>query len=135
MKTHVVLLTLLLFVVSPSFAAVKAHRVSLLELSSSPKDYEGQFIETSGTLLQTAPSYFPKPVFMLSNGVEKVRVSSWLPLEVAPAPRGMSRQRKKVMSDLIGKKVTVTGKVVLENGKPFIEVKDAKSVESQDGHK
>lgn len=130
MKTHIIFLTVLLSMASPSFSAAgEAHRVSLLELSASPEDYEGQLIETSGTLLQTAPSYFPKPVFMLSNGAEKVRVSSWLPLEVAPAPKGFNRQRKKVMSDLIGKQVSVTGKVVLENGRPFIEVKDGNTVE------
>lgn len=104
-------------------------RVGLFELSSVYKEYEGKAIETGGMLLQMAPSYFPKPVFMISNGIEKVRVSPWLPLEAAPAPRGMNRPRKKVMSDFIGKKVTVTGKVVLEDGKPFIEVKSGKAVE------
>lgn len=128
MKPHLIFITLLLFMASPSFsAAVKTHRVSLLELSSSPDDYEGQFIETSGTLLQTAPSYFPKPVFMLSNGVEKVRVSAWLPLEVALAPKGFNKPRKKVMSDLLNKYLTVSGKVVLEDGRPVIEVKDGKT--------
>lgn len=128
MKTHIIFLALLLSMTGPSSsAAVTAHRVTLLELSASPKDYEGQLIETSGVLLQTAPAYFPKPVFMLSNGVEKIRVSSWLPLEVAPAPRGMNRPRKKVMSDLIGKQVIVTGKVVLADGRPVIEVTDAKT--------
>ncbi len=130
MKTHVIFVTLLLSMASPSFAAaVKAHRVSLLELSSSPNDYEGQFIETSGILLQTAPSYFPKPVFMLSNGVEKIRVTAWLPLEVAPAPKGFNKPRRKVMSDLLNIYVTVSGKVVLEDGRPVIEVKDAKLLE------
>ena len=127
MKTHIIFLALLLSMASPSYSvAGKAHSVTLFELSASPKDYEGQLIETGGVLLQTAPSYFPMPVFMLSNGVEKIRVSSWLPLEAAPAPRGMNRPRKKVMSDLIGKHVSVTGKVVLFVWKPFIEVKSAK---------
>lgn len=104
-------------------------RVGLFELSSVYEEYEGKTIEAGGMLIQTATSYFPKPVFMLSNGVEKVRVSPWLPLEASPAPRGMNRPRKNVMSDFIDKKVTVTGKVVLEDGKPFVEVRNAKAID------
>lgn len=103
--------------------------VGLFELSSEPKDYDGKSIETGGLLIQTSPSYFPKPVFMLTNGIERVRVSAWLPLEVAPVPKGFNRQRKKVMSDLLNKYVNVSGKVVLEDGKPFIEVKNGKASE------
>lgn len=104
-------------------------RVGLFELSSDYKGYESKTIETLGILSQTSPSYFKKPVFIITNGIDKVRVSSWLPLEAAPAPRGINRQRKKAMSDMIGKYVNVTGRVVLEDGKPFIEVKDAKALE------
>lgn len=104
-------------------------RVGLFELSSDPKSYEGKIIETGGLLIQTSPAYFPKPVFMLTNGVDKIRVSSWLPLEVAPSPKGFKKQRKKVMSDFLDKYVSISGRVVLEDGKPFIEVKDAKILE------
>lgn len=100
--------------------------VGLFELSSDSKGYEGKSIETGGLLTQTSPSYFPKPVFMLTNGVDRVRVSSWLPLEVAPSPKGFKKQRKKVMSDFLDKYVIISGKVVLDDGKPMIEVKDAK---------
>lgn len=101
-------------------------RVGLFELSSDPKTYEGKSIETGGLLIQATPSYFPKPVFMLTNGVDKIRVSSWLPLEVAPSPKGLKKQRKKVMSDFLDKYVSISGKVVLEDGKPVIEVMNAK---------
>ncbi len=100
--------------------------VGLFELSSDPKSYEGKSIETGGLLIQTTPSYFPKPVFMITNGVDKIRVSSWLPLEVAPSPKGLKKRRGKVMSDFLDKYVTISGKVVLEDGKPMIEVKNAK---------
>lgn len=104
-------------------------RVSLFELSSDPKGYEGKDIEIGGLLIQTSPSYFPKPVFMITNGTDKVRVSAWLPLEVAPSPKGLKKHRKKVMSDFLGKYVIISGKVVLEDGRPVIEVKNAKAVE------
>lgn len=101
-------------------------RVGLFELSSDPKSYEGKVIETGGLLIQTTPSYFPKPVFMLTNGVDKIRVSPWLPLEVAPSPKGLKKRRGKVMSDFLDKYVTISGKFVLEDEKLFIEVKNAK---------
>ena len=104
-------------------------RVGLFELSSDPKSYEGKVIETGGLLIQTTPSYFPKPVFMLTNGVDKIRILSWLPLEVAPSPKGFKKRRGKVMSDFLDKYVTISGKVVLQDGKPFIEVKNAKLLE------
>lgn len=108
---------------------VGAQRVGLFELSSDPKGYEGKDIEVGGLLIQTSPSYFPKPVFMITNGTDMVRVSAWLPMEVAPSPKGLKKQRKKVMSDFLGKYVIISGKVVLEDGKPFVEVKNAKAVE------
>lgn len=107
----------------------KESKAGIFELSSDPKGYEGKDIETGGLLTQTSPSYFPKPVFMITNGADKVRVSPWLPLEVAPSPKGFKKQRKKVMSDFLDKYVIISGKVVLEDGKPFIEVKNAKAVE------
>lgn len=106
-----------------------AQRVGLFELSSDPKSYEGKTIETGGLLIQTSPAYFPKPVFMITNGVDKIRVSSWLPLEVAPAPKGLKKRRGKVMSDFLDKYVSISGRVVLEDGRPLIEVKDAKIME------
>lgn len=112
-----------------------AQRVGLFELSSDPKGYEGKDIEVGGLLIQTSPSYFPKPVFMITNGTDKVRVSAWLPMEVAPSPKGLKKQRKKVMSDFLGKYVIISGKVVLEDGRPVIEVKDGKAVEHQDRQK
>ncbi|MDO8444961.1 MAG: TlpA disulfide reductase family protein [Deltaproteobacteria bacterium] len=105
---------------------VEELRVGLFELSSDHKSYEGKAIETGGLLIQTTLSYFPKPVFMLTNGVDKIRILPWLPLEVAPSPKGLKKQRKKVMSDFLDKYVNISGKVVLEDGKPLIEVKDAK---------
>jgi peroxiredoxin len=104
-----------------------AQRVGLFELSSDPKSYEGKIIETGGLLIQASPAYFPKPVFMLTNGADRVRVSAWLPLEVAPSPKGLRKQRKKVMSDFLDKYVIISGKVVLEDGRPLIEVKDART--------
>lgn len=101
----------------------------IFELSSDPKGYEGKDIEIGGLLIQTSPSYFPKPIFMITNGTDKVRVSSWLPLEVAPSPKGLKKHRKKVMSDFLDKYVIISGKVALADGKPFIEVKNAKAVE------
>ena len=114
---------------------VGAQRVGLFELSSDPKGYEGKDIEVGGLLIQTSPSYFPKPVFMITNGTDKVRVSAWLPMEVAPSPKGLKKQRKKVMSDFLGKYVIISGKVELEDGRPVIEVKDGKAVENQDSQK
>lgn len=101
--------------------------VNLSELSSDPKKFEGKVITTGGILIQTTPSYFPKPIFMITNGVDKVRVSSWLPLEVAPSPKGLKKQRRKVMSDFLDKYVIISGRVVLEDGRPLIEVRDAKA--------
>lgn len=101
--------------------------VNLSELSSNPKKFEGKVITTGGRLIQTSPSYFPRPIFMITNGVDKVRVSSWLPLEVAPSPKGFKKQRRKVMSDFLDKYVSISGRVVLEDGRPLIEVKDAKT--------
>lgn len=103
--------------------------VSIFELSSDPKTYEGKEIEISGVLIQTSPSYFPTPMFAITNGSDKVRVSAWLPLEVAPSPKGLKIERKKVMSDFLDKYVIIFGKVVLEDGKPMIEVKDARAVD------
>ena len=113
----------------PQGRGVGELRVGLFELSSDPKGYEGKDIKIGGLLIQTSPSYFPKPVFMITNGTDKVRVSAWLPLEVAPSPKGLKKQRKKVMSDFLDKYVIISGKVVLEDGKPYIEVKNAKEVE------
>ncbi len=118
----------------PSPSLVKRGRegefgVGLFELAAEPKSYEGKTIETGGKLIQTSPAYFPKPIFMITNGIDKIRVSSWLPLEVAPSPKGFKKRRGKVMSDFLDKYVTISGKVVLEDGKLSIEVKDAKILE------
>ena len=113
----------------PQGRGVGELRVGLFELSSDPKGYEGKDIEVGGLLIQTSPSYFPKPVFMITNGTDKVRVSAWLPMEVAPSPKGLKKQRKKVMSDFLDKYVIISGKVVLEDGRPVIEVKDGKLLE------
>lgn len=111
----------------PQGRGVGELRVGLFELISDASIYEGKEIETGGLLIQTSPSYFPKPVFMITNGTDKVRVSPWLPLEVAPSPKGFKKQRKKVMSDFLDKYVIISGKVVLEDGRPLIEVKDGKT--------
>jgi len=66
---------------------------------------------------------------MITSRVGKVRVSPWLPLEVAPSPKGLKKHRKKIMSDVIDKYVTISGRVVLEDGKPLIEVKSAEIAE------
>lgn len=104
-------------------------RAGIHELISNPKDYEGKNIATGGLLIQTSPSYFPRPVFMITNGADKIRVSSWLPLEVAPAPKGFKKQRKKVMSNFLDKYVIISGKVTSEDGQLFIEVKSGKTAE------
>lgn len=102
-------------------------RAGIHELISNPKYYEGKVVMTGGLLLQTSPAYFPKPVFMITNGADKIRVSAWLPLEVAPSPKGLKKQKKIVMSDFLDKYVIISGKVVLEDGRPLIEVKDGKT--------
>lgn len=103
--------------------------INLSELSSDPKKFEGKTIEIGGKLIQMSSSYFPKPIFALTNGTDIVRVTPWLPLEVAPSPKGLKKKRRDVMSDFLDKDVTLSGKIVLEAGKPLIEVNKAKTAE------
>lgn len=104
-------------------------RLGIFELASDINRLEGQNIVIGGGLVQTSPLYFPNPAFMLTNGTDKVQVSPWLPLETAPPPRGSGKKRKQVMSDFLGRYVTVSGKVASKEGKLFVEVKHAKAFE------
>jgi peroxiredoxin len=98
-------------------------RVGLAELARNPKRFEGTAIRTGGLLAPATATYFPQGRFLLTNGQDRVAVSAWLPLEVTPSPPHLKKKpAKAVMSDLLGRYVSIEGRVRLEGGQPRIEV-------------
>ena len=102
-----------------------AERTGLHEITEEPKRFVGKEVIVGGLLAPGGATYFPSPRFALTNGKDKVRVSPWLPIEVAPGPPGVKKRARPTMSEVLGKYAVVTG--VVREGKEglYIEVKQA----------
>ena len=100
-------------------------RVGLYEIAEEPKRFAGKEIVTGGILAPGGNTYFPSPRFLLTNGTDKIQVSPWLPIEVAPGPPGFKKRPRPTMAEVLGKYAVVTG--VVREGKEglYIEVKQA----------
>lgn len=98
--------------------------VGVFELAENGGVYVGKEVSLSGTLMPGPSAYFPKPVFRLSNGIDSVLVTPWLPVEtVRPLPE--VKGKPMVMSRLLNKFVTVRGRVFKTDKGIAVKVSEA----------
>lgn len=100
-----------------------AAHTGLRELVRAPGEFDGKVVRTGGLLTTGGGPYFPEPRFAITNGLDRLTVSPWLPVEVAPRPPQARRgPAKPVMSELLGRYVSLEGRLRLVDGQPLLEV-------------
>lgn len=100
-----------------------AAQTGLRNLVRTPSDFEGKAIKTGGLLSPGGGPYFPNPRFLITNGIDRLAVSAWLPVEVAPTPpQARHGAAKDLMSDWQGRYVSLEGRLRKIDGQPLLEV-------------
>lgn len=106
-------------------------KVELSALAAEPAKMEGRRVEAEGTLENAGGNYFNdlRPVLRDGRGGE-IAVGAWLPLGVPP-PRsgGQAAKRPRLMSDLLGKKVRLSGVWEKTEGGYLLRVERDKLIE------
>lgn len=85
--------------------------MEISKLAGSPAGMEGRRVEMTGTLDNAGANYFTdlRPVLRDGRGNE-IPVAAWLPLSVPPPRPGANAvSRPRLMSDLLGKRVRLSG--------------------------
>lgn len=86
-------------------------KIDISALAAEPSKMEGRRVSVEGTMENAGGNYFTdlRPVLRDGRGGE-VPVNAWLPLSVPPPrPVGNDRNRPRLMSDLLGKRVRLSG--------------------------
>lgn len=101
------------------------------ELNASLQKFLDKKISVHGRLLAQGSNYYTDPGFVVEDGRgETIEVSPWLPLETPPPIPGRKhslRSRPSVMSDMLGRKLLVSGTVRFDRakGRYYMEVESA----------
>jgi len=85
--------------------------MDIIELSAGPAAKAGERLSLTGVLENAGANYFTdlRPVLRDGRGNE-VAVAAWLPISVPPPrPGGPAAARPRLMSDLLGKRVRLSG--------------------------
>ncbi|HBE73806.1 MAG TPA: hypothetical protein DDW31_06965 [candidate division Zixibacteria bacterium] len=86
-------------------------KIEISKLAAAPQKMEGRRLSVSGRLENAGGNYFTdlRPALRDGKGGE-IAVNAWLPLGVPPPrPGDTGRDRPRLMSDLLGKKVRLSG--------------------------
>lgn len=108
-------------------------KIELSALAAEPAKMEGRRVEAEGTLENAGGNYFNdlRPVLRDGRGGE-IAVGAWLPLGVPPPrPGDAGRGRPRLMSDLLGKKMRLSGVWEKAEGGYLLRVEKDKLVEEE----
>jgi hypothetical protein len=111
-------LCLALLVALPVVVAARgtgdARLVSIPALAADPDRYVGQSVQIRGRLVNVGTNYFTDLRLALSDsaGARFVYLSPFLPLAIAPAPRGGAAPAPPTVSQYLGERLIVRGVVV-----------------------
>lgn len=86
-------------------------KIDVSKLAAGPAEMEGRRVSVDGVLENAGANYFTdlRPVLRDGRGGE-IPVNAWLPLSVPPPrPGGNDRNRPRLMSDLLGKRLRLSG--------------------------
>ena len=83
---------------------------TLHDIAASPDMYVGQQVAVEGTL--EAEGQMPSLRFFLSDGNERLEVTSWAPLETIQPPQGQAQP--KSMANYVNRRLRLTG--ILKRG-------------------
>lgn len=104
--------------------------VQVEQVLKNPKKYSSKIILLSGLLKNTGNNYFTDLKLALEG--EKggqIEVTPWAPLGVPPPRPGPNQPRRpKVMSDFLGKKMNLTGRLEDQSGKIILRVEKAEVI-------
>lgn len=85
---------------------------SLAEVAADPAAFQERELRLVGRLDNEGENYFTDLRVVLADDEGAVLpVSPWLPTALPPAPPGATGRRPEVLSDYLGKRVELTGKV------------------------
>lgn len=105
------------------------------QIAQQPKKYSGRAVQTEGVLKNAGGNYFTDLRLILTgNKGGEIEVTAWAPLEVPPPRPGPNRPRRpKVMSDFLGKKMNLTGRLEDHSGKIILRVEKAEEINGREG--
>jgi len=109
-------------------------KVEIEVIAKDPAKFSDRLLETEGVLKNAGGNYFTDLRLVLTgkNGGE-IEVTAWAPLEVPPPRPGPSRPRRpKVMSDFLGKKIKLTGRLEVQPEKIILRVEKAEEIIAQE---
>lgn len=93
-------------------AGSKAYKkIDISQLATEPVKMEGRRVSVQGVLDNAGANYFTDLRPVLRDGRSgEIPVNAWLPISVPPPRPGDSgRNRPRLMSDLLGKRVKLSG--------------------------
>ncbi len=105
------------------------------QIAKQPKKYSGRTVQTAGILKNAGGNYFTDLRLVLAgyDGGE-IAVAAWAPLEVPPPRPGPNRpQRPRVMSDFLGRRMLLTGRMEDQDGKTILRVEKAEEIFDREG--
>lgn len=109
-------------------------KAAIKQLAEKPNKFENKSMEITGYLRNAGVNYFTDIRLVLEDGLgNSISVRPWLPLEVPPPRPGMEkRPRPKMMSDYLGKRVTIKGLWQSEEEKHILMVDEAVVLETKE---
>lgn len=104
----------------------KPFKLEISQLIAHQEKYADKLIEVKGELNNTGTNYFNDLKVTLSDGLgNSIRIQPWLPISVPPPRPGGSRNRPALMSDLLGKKLKLSGKWIRQEEGFILQVEQA----------
>jgi len=110
-------------------------KIEIEVIAKDPVKFSDRLLETEGVLKNAGGNYFTDLRLVLTgNKGGEIEVTAWAPLEVPPPRPGPNRPRRpKVMSDFLGKKMNLTGRLEVQSGKIILRVEKAEEVIDREG--
>ncbi len=109
-------------------------KVEIEVIAKDPVKFSDRLLETEGVLKNAGGNYFTDLRLILTgNKGGEIEVTAWAPLEVPPPRPGPNRPRRpKVMSDFLGKKMNLTGRLEVQSEKVILRVDKAEEIVTQE---
>lgn len=110
-------------------------KVEIEAIAKDPAKFSDRLLETEGVLKNAGVNYFTDLRLVLTgNKGGEIEVTAWAPLEVPPPRPGPNRPRRpKVMSDFLGKKMNLIGRLEDQSGKFILRVEKAEEIIDREG--
>jgi hypothetical protein len=93
----------------------------MANIFQEPKKYLDREVTVEGTLMGEGRG-FPITFFLRHDSGARLEVNAWAPLEIPPQPPGKGRPPMKIMTDYVGKRLRLTGRLREQGSKIILQV-------------